>query len=169
MNQIRYLILSLSLLPLLFVASAEAQGANKGKGEQVQNKGRKRGAWMDELGLSEEQTKQIRALRKDSRKSQRQKRRQIRAMKKELRQMMRTEASDAELRKKFDEIEKLKLERSKNRFEQTLAIRKILTEEQRKKFRGFLREKRMRGHHRGAKGFMKSRWRPDSGDNEDEK
>lgn len=111
---------------------------------------------MEDLGLSQDQEAKIKAIREAQRPKMQANRsemkqvgQQLKDKRKELGSAMQSDASESSLKSKFDEIQKLKKkafdQRQKTealRFDNSLEIRKILTPEQRKKFRGFMKEAR---------------------------
>lgn len=103
-----------------------------------------------ELGLTTEQQEQVKAVQ-DKDGAQIKKQREImRTARKELEQAIKSSATDEEIRGKFSQLEKAQSEFSKLRFEKVLAIRAILTPEQRLIFKGMGKERgyrRNKGDH----------------------
>lgn len=150
-------IILTGLWALFFVIAGNVGEASaRPKGDQM-------GRLSEELQLSPEQKEKMKELREKSKTQRQAKRAEMKALrksmkqkKKELKNAMQSDESDSALRNRFSELEKLqqkaqqmKEAQSKARFENALEIRKILTPEQRKEFRGFMHE-RKKGH--GKKG-----------------
>lgn len=112
----------------------------------------KRGGGMKELNLSEEQREKIRSIRKAIKPQMKALKKESRELRKGLQEALRSEASESDLRSKFQALQNKKSAIASLRFDQMLKIRANLTPEQRKKFkmksgdghRG-KREKRHRG------------------------
>lgn len=97
--------------------------------------------WLQELNLTPTQKEQLQVIKnkyKDDMKKQRETMRQARQA---LQTALQSDASDASLRKQFKALQKQHEEFASLRFEKVLAIRAILTPEQRKQFQA------MRQHH----------------------
>lgn len=91
-----------------------------------------------ELGLTSEQQEKIKALHNHEQiKSQRE---VMRKAHEELEQAMKSPATDEEVRIKYTNLERAQSEFSKLRFEKVLAIRAILTPEQRMNFKGMAKD-----------------------------
>ena len=107
------------------------------------------GAWLKkELGLTPEQAQKMQAIL-DRDKSQIQQR--VQAMKqaqRELRNLMAGSASQEEVRAKYRQVESLRQEVDRLRFDSMLAVREILTLEQRKKMAERMDRRRGRFEHR---------------------
>lgn len=99
-----------------------------------------------ELGLSVEQQTKIKALHQGEQiKAQRE---VMRNAHDELEQAMKSAATDEEIRAKYSNLEKAQAEFSKLRFEKVLAIRAILTPEQRLNFKGMAKDGEFKRHKR---------------------
>ncbi len=90
----------------------------------------------EELDLTKEQKSQLKEMREKNREQHRARREAMDAAREEMEQALKSDASDKQLREKFEKLEKLQSEFAKERFDHILAIRAILTPEQRAKFRG---------------------------------
>lgn len=157
---------------LFFVMAGNASEASaRGKGDQM-------GRLSEELKLSPEQKEKMKELREKSKTQREAKRSEMKALRKSMKQKrneltsaMESDESDSALRNRFSELEKLQQKarhmreaRSKARFENALEVRKILTPEQRKEFRGFMHE-RKKGH--GKKGRHHRGGGADDGDEQE--
>lgn len=116
-----------------------------------QIKERKMKRMIEELNLTEDQQKKIKAIQDGQKDAFVAKKKVVREKRKALKKAMQEDTTDAELRKLNDAAENARLEFSKLRFELVLAIRAVLTPEQKKKFKGFGRHKKG-GHGKGPKG-----------------
>ena len=135
-------------LGLLLSVPAYSVPMGRGSGDRS-------GRMMSNLNLTKEQKSQLSNLRKTNRNEMKAKYDAVRAKEKELKDELKTNASESVLRAKFKELQDLKAEAASLRFDHLLAIRKILTPDQRKKFRGFMRERY--GHHRDHDSWKKGR------------
>ncbi|OFZ28292.1 MAG: hypothetical protein A2622_04105 [Bdellovibrionales bacterium RIFCSPHIGHO2_01_FULL_40_29] len=88
------------------------------------------------MDLTPEQQEKIKALPGDDSDAMKAKRESMRAAQEDLEQAMKGAASDDEVRVKFANLEKLQAEFAKARFDKILAIRAILTPEQKEKLKG---------------------------------
>lgn len=111
---------------------------------------------MKSLNLSEEQQKQIKEIReknKEAMQGAREKRKEAFKALQEL--LQNSDAEDGAIRDAHQKLQSIKSDASNMQFEQLMAIRKVLTPEQRGKFRTLLMEKfgekrgKMRRHHQG--------------------
>ncbi len=91
----------------------------------------------EELQLTAAQREQLEKIRGEYKKTLPGKREAMEAKRDEMEKALRGTNPDAEVRKKFDELEKAQADFAKSRFEKILAIRAILTPEQRQKFKAF--------------------------------
>ncbi|MBW4552853.1 MAG: Spy/CpxP family protein refolding chaperone [Aphanocapsa sp. GSE-SYN-MK-11-07L] len=106
----------------------------------------KRGQWLQDLNLTPEQLKQLQAVRQQYSGQLTQKAQNLRQARQEMVQMMSGTATDQQLRAKFDQIEALHQEVTKLRFESMLAMRSLLTPEQRSQF-----AQKMQQHRQGMR------------------
>jgi len=90
---------------------------------------------VKELNLTKAQKEQFKKIMKDHKSGIQAKRDQVRAAHEKLRTAMQSDTAEAQLRKLHSEVIKLHGEMASTRFEKMLAIRKILTPDQRKKFK----------------------------------
>ncbi|NUM88947.1 MAG: Spy/CpxP family protein refolding chaperone [Bdellovibrionales bacterium] len=112
----------------------------------------------EELGLSQEQKDKMKEMREKSREQHQARRDSMQTAREELEKALQSDATEKQLRAKFESLEKLQREFARERFEHVLAVRAILTPEQRTKFRGM-----MGGGDRGGwrKEHRKGKWRDD--------
>jgi periplasmic protein CpxP/Spy len=102
----------------------------------------KRGKWLQELNLSPDQLKQLQAVRQQYDGQLSQKAQSLKQARQEMVQLMAGTATDQELRTKFDQIEALHQDVTKLRFESMLAMRSVLTPEQRQQFAQKMQQQR---------------------------
>jgi len=121
------LILSCSLMAMPFAANA---GRGHGHGGEGFMKA------IEQLDLSADQKKKLKEIHAGTKGTLKPKRDAMKAAHEELKTAMQGTASDDELRKKFDVFKGARDEFMKARFEKVLAVRSILTPEQRLKFKG---------------------------------
>lgn len=89
---------------------------------------------MQELNLTSEQTQQIQAIRNQYQDRISQRWQAARQAQRELVDLMAGTASEAQVREKHRQVETLKQQVSQIRFDSTLAMREVLTPEQRRQF-----------------------------------
>lgn len=111
-----------------------------GRGNRGPQGGEQR--WIQQLNLTPEQQQDIEGIRDRYQNQMTQRREQMQQAMSELRQMMSANASDRDLRSKHNDIMQMRQEMGEMRFEQMLAIRKVLTPEQREQFAQFMQERR---------------------------
>ncbi|HKY63696.1 MAG TPA: Spy/CpxP family protein refolding chaperone [bacterium] len=97
--------------------------------------------FVAELGLSEEQKTQIQKVQEQSRSNFEERQKSVQEARASLDQAMDGSATEAVIWERFEALQKLQSEMKREGFRQALAIRQILTPEQRKKF-SELRKKR---------------------------
>ena len=152
----------LAVLVLSFTGqTANAWGPKENRG----GKGGGPRQMMEQLNLTPEQRTKLDALRKANRDKVSGMRDEMRKSQEQLTQAFQSNASNDELRKIHKKSQEVKNKMSDAQFDQVLAIREVLTPEQKKKFQE-LRSKGKgpmgRGH--GGKGMM----RPDSDEDDQE-
>ncbi len=106
----------------------------------------KRGQWLQELNLTPEQLKQLQAVRQQYNGQLSQKVQNLKQARQEMVELMSGTATDQQLRAKFDQIEALHQEVAKLRFDSMLAMRSLLTPEQRQQF-----AQKMQQHRQGRR------------------
>ncbi|WP_299490071.1 Spy/CpxP family protein refolding chaperone [Acaryochloris sp. IP29b_bin.137] len=106
-----------------------------------------RGLFRD-LQLSRQQRQAIRAIRQQYGSQTREKAQLLRQTRKELKAMIASEAAEAEIRAQFQTLEQLTQENLKLRFENMMAIRDVLTPDQRQQLAQKLAERRQQRRQR---------------------
>ncbi len=101
--------------------------------------------FQQRLNLSDEQMRQLSAIRQKYRPQLETVKEQMLTKSQELSQMMQGNTSENDLRRKHQEIVNLRQQMGKLRFESMLEMRNVLTTEQRQKFAQFLQQRRQRG------------------------
>lgn len=150
-------IVALAALPLLLggtIAFAEANSQSIDPLAQMQEpplrpeRGdrfrRNRGEWLRELNLTSQQVQQMRQIRGEYKSQIFQRHEAARQAQRELVSLMAGDASQDQIRAKFQQVESLKAEAARLRFDSVLAIREILTPEQRQKLAQHLETRRER-------------------------
>jgi Spy/CpxP family protein refolding chaperone len=113
-----------SLLPQAIAQNTEEQRRpDRGKARLIQ-----------ELNLTPEQTQQIQAIQNQYQDQISQRRQAVRQARQELLDLMAGTASEAQVREKYRQVETLKQQASQTRFDSMLAMREVLTPEQRRQF-----------------------------------
>lgn len=95
---------------------------------------RRESGWLKDLNLSAEQVQKMRAIRNQYQDKISQGRQSVRQSRQELQALMAGDATETQIRAKYNEIKALKQQVSDAQFESALATRKILNPEQRRKF-----------------------------------
>jgi Spy/CpxP family protein refolding chaperone len=91
----------------------------------------------EELKLTPEQREKLKKIHDEYHKTLPGKKEAMLAAKEALKESLRSAATDIDVRKKFEELEKRQSEFGQARFEKILALRAILTPEQRQKFKAY--------------------------------
>ena len=132
----------ISLMVALTPVSAEARG--RGEGGHLRT-------MMKKLGLSAEQKEKLAELRKSQKGKSKELRESMKAARDKLEKALSTDASDSQLRAAHQEVQSAKSKLGDLRFEKILAIRSVLTPDQRKKFQEMKpkRGKHLKRRHRG--------------------
>lgn len=107
-----------------------------------------------ELNLTAEQKDKLKVIQEEYQKNLPSKKEAMGAAHEELNKLLQSGATDDEIRKKFQELQLKQSEFAQARFEKVLAIRAILTPEQRQKFKGW--EERFHKGMRGDRKWKKS-------------
>lgn len=134
------------------------QGQGQGPSGDMQGQGRGRGPggdrgpdmdrtppmlrFADQLGLSDTQRSEIEAIHSQAQTDSEAMRTQVQAAREQMHSLMSSDASDAELRQRHDQMQALQQQMGDRRFETMLAIRNVLTPEQRAQMQE-LKESRM--------------------------
>ena len=95
-----------------------------------------------ELNLSPEQIQKLQQLRKNTQGKNKERRQTLQAAKQELNQLIQGNASTDQVRQKRQQVQSLQREIADTNFENTLAIREILTPEQRVKLQQIRAQRR---------------------------
>lgn len=127
----------------LSVPDFDSGGGEHHGGPGMEGKHRHFGAMLAEkLGLSPEQREKLKALRGDHDEKEKNMLK-MRLQRIELKEMLeKGQASDEEILKQAEELSKAMVDQNLQRIKKLLAIRKILTPEQRTKFKEFMEERR---------------------------
>lgn len=120
-----------------------------------------RGAsWLRELNLTADQVQRIQTIRGQYREQLTQQRQSVRKAQQEMRELMAGSASTDTVRQKHNQVKTLRQQLADTQFESILAIREVLTVEQRRQFaeqmqrrRGEFRNRRNRMERQGAGSF----------------
>jgi periplasmic protein CpxP/Spy len=97
---------------------------------------------VKELNLSPDQIQRLQQLRKNAQGRTIERRQALQIAKQELTQLLQGNASSSQIRQKRQQVQSLQREIADTNFEQTLAIREILTPEQRVKLQQILAQRR---------------------------
>lgn len=120
----KYVLTLALVLPLVgMTQNANARGKRGGQGKV-----------MKELNLSKDQKKQMKALKKGKKESMKAQRTKMKELRKSMHEAMKNNASESDLRGKHKALHDAKRSMADARLENMLAVRKILNDEQRKKF-----------------------------------
>ncbi len=115
-------------------AQRSGEGPRRGRGKTEK--------LIEELNLNDNQVQQLNAIRQKYRPQMQQLREQMQATRQELSQMMQGNTSTTDLRKKHQQVIDLDQKLHNLRFENMLAIREILTPEQRRQFAQLMEQRR---------------------------
>ena len=118
-----------------------------GKGNKEQRLQR----MQQELGLDDNQTSQIKAIHEQAKQDTQGLRQEMRQAKEEMGKLMASDASDTELRQQYRKMQGIRQQLSRKRFEKKLAVRKVLTTEQRTKMAELKQQRRQRWHGRRSR------------------
>ncbi|HIK24411.1 MAG TPA: Spy/CpxP family protein refolding chaperone [Thermosynechococcus sp. M46_R2017_013] len=117
------LLVCSALSPLVAIAAPSLADPSYG--------GPRWGANLENLNLTAEQRQRLQAVRQQYQAQMEQTRNQLRTAKEELRQMMGSNASEDQIRSKHQQVRQLENQLASLRFESMLAMRGILTPQQR--------------------------------------
>jgi periplasmic protein CpxP/Spy len=146
MSQLRIFLTLLTLLSVATtIAPVRAQLLIAQNGETKIPAGSV-GKLVKELNLTPVQIEQLQKLRAASGSKTKERRQALRVAKHELAQLIQGNASTTEIRQKRQQVQALQKDLADDRFENTLAIREILTPEQRMKLYQLMEQRR---HNRG--------------------
>ncbi len=128
------------LITALMVSLAGASGIAIAKSNSISNQvvaqttPRQSRGWLQELGLTREQTQQIKQIRQRSKDKINQNKQAIEKTKQELETLMAGSASSEQVRAKYNQLKAMRQELADIQFENTLSIREVLNPQQRQKF-----------------------------------
>jgi periplasmic protein CpxP/Spy len=100
------------------------------------------GNLVKELNLSPDQIQRLQQVRKNSQGKTKERRQALRTAKQELTLLLQGNASSDQIRQKRQQVQSLQQQVADSNFENTLAIREILTPEQRVKLQQLLQQRR---------------------------
>ncbi|PZV15561.1 MAG: hypothetical protein DCF22_07040 [Leptolyngbya sp.] len=108
--------------------------------------------WLQELNLSKEQIQKIQQIRHQYQDRLTQQRQSVKQAQQALKDLMSSkDASSEQIRQKFNQVRTLQQTLADTRMESMLAIRNVLTTEQRQKLTEFMRQPRKSGRRRAVK------------------
>lgn len=135
------LLMTTTALPM----SAEARGrGGEGRGPSAERR------LFRQLDLTEEQRTKLAELRKEKSAKMESLRKQMKAAHEKMKAALEADSSDEALKKAHQEVRDVRAQLEDMRFESMLAIRKVLTPEQRKKFADLKQKGPQRGKGRMA-------------------
>jgi protein CpxP len=106
--------------------------------------------WLQDLNLSKEQIQKIQEIRRQYQERLGQQRQAVRQAQQEFKDLMASKnATSEQIRQKFSQVQTLQQTLSDTRMESLLAIRTVLTTEQRQKMAEFMRKRGNSGRGRG--------------------
>ncbi len=106
------------------------------------------GKVLKELNLSNEQLQQIKTIRERNRTEIMSSRQKLRQLHQEMRDLMAGNTSSDQLRAKFNEMQSLRAQVAKLQFEQMLAMRDVLTPQQRTQLAEIMKQRKGRRENR---------------------
>lgn len=130
-----FLLAGLTLMP----TALEAKPPLKYGFERLEAR---KGRLIEELNLSFAQQQQLEAIRQQRQLEMQSLKQRVRDLRQEMEQLMASNASQDQLRSKFQQVQALKNQIAEARFEQMLAMREVLTPEQRAKFNELMLQRR---------------------------
>ena len=108
----------------------------------AQDLGEAPGKVLQQLNLSNEQLQQIKTIRERNSSEIRSGRQRLRQLQQEIQNLMSGTAPSEQVRAKFNELQSLRQQVSKLQFEQMLAMREILTPQQRTQLAEIVKQRR---------------------------
>lgn len=100
------------------------------------------GNLVKELNLSPDQIRRLQQIRANSKGKNKERRQALRAARQELDRLLQSNASSDQIRQKRQQVQSLQREVADSNFENTLAIRELLTPEQRVKWQQLIQQRR---------------------------
>lgn len=140
--------LSLLLTAPLLAPDAAYAGRPERAGKSGEFRGNRHDRILRQLDLSDEQKKKLADLREANREKSKEARAEMRKKREALEKALDSDASSDELRRLHQDLQKTRIKLGDLRFDQVLAVREVLTAEQRKKFKDLKAEKREKKRHR---------------------
>ncbi|MDX1977148.1 MAG: Spy/CpxP family protein refolding chaperone [Pseudanabaenaceae cyanobacterium bins.68] len=124
----------IAILPSQFTTAQEPPGIEvpDRRGERI---------WQ-QLNLTPEQTQQIKAIKEQNQEARKAQWQQMRQLGQELRTMLAGDTPRFQITAKFDQVQALRQQIARDRFEQTLKMRDVLTSAQRQKLDELIQAKR---------------------------
>jgi Spy/CpxP family protein refolding chaperone len=107
-----------------------------------EQKGDRREAFLQQLNLTPQQTQQIKALQDQTQSNRKANMQQLQQLNQEMQTLLSGNAANFQITAKFDQIQALRQQYARERFEQTLKVCEILNPEQRQKFSQLMQSKR---------------------------
>jgi len=147
-------VLILSLGTAVAFANSQAQQPQRVAQTQENLQRPRRGdpaGLMQALNLTQEQQQSLQRIRQQSKPQMDQRKQALRQAHQELRQMMQGTASTDEIRAKHQQVQQLRQQMENLRFENMLAMREVLTPEQRTKFAELMQQRHKKSHNRGGR------------------
>lgn len=132
-------------VPQVFGEQTIAQrpgGNNPGRVSQGDGQWGKKQGWLEQLNLTPEQQQEIQAIRDRYQSQMQTSRDEMRQNMERMGQMMSGNTSDNELRNQHNQILQARQQMGQMQFEQMLAIRNVLTPEQRQQFAQLMQQRR---------------------------
>jgi Spy/CpxP family protein refolding chaperone len=105
-----------------------------GKGRPTLRKGRRRGEVLQQLNLTPEQLQKLSAVRNQYQPLIRERAQSVRAAQRQLRRLLASDASESDVTAQYQQVQQLRQDLHQERFKSVLAMRQILTLEQRQAF-----------------------------------
>ncbi|WP_019498069.1 Spy/CpxP family protein refolding chaperone [Pseudanabaena sp. PCC 6802] len=115
---------------------------------QAQEIGEASGKLLQQLNLSNDQLQQIKNIRSRNNSEIRSSRQRVRQLQQEIQELMSGTASSEQVRAKFNELQSVRQQAAKLQFEQTLAMREVLTPQQRAQLAQLIKQRRETRHNR---------------------
>ncbi|MBN3926399.1 Spy/CpxP family protein refolding chaperone [Nostoc sp. NMS4] len=112
---------------------------------------RPQSGWLQELNLTSQQIQQIKTIRSQSQNQIKPKRQAVQQAQQELHDLLAGKTSTEQVRTKYNQLKILRQQLADTQFENTLAIREILSLEQRQKFADHLYKPQRNSSNRPSK------------------
>lgn len=148
------------IVPMLGAVTASQLQAQMGDRPEIgpHNRGDRAERLIEELDLTESQVQQIQTIRQENRDDMQALQTNLWSERETMRNLMASTASEAELRTQHETVQSLRREAADQRFENMLAIRAVLTPEQRIELNQLMQQRQeerrgMRRNNRGDREF----------------